>query len=407
MAATSRTEAILILIHRGRAQVHNAQLWAEWADPLTVFRTEPSDLTATLVLMQSQGHTHAWLCDSSYEPMPTAFRRMMAGQVWDKSKFTIFKTARPTFARLFYDQKLTAEHDMHDKFGGLRYVEIAALLDPETVFDQKCDGRDIDYLETIASKLSFPFSIFHLSSNEPLSIVTPSLDRVHRLYPSCRAYSSGDSILESHKTLALMSDSEMFFVLDADLMLESTLGIESFTFGDEAYVHIWYVRNPINGLVYGHGGPKAFNKDSFTELEAETVDVTTSANRLQLKVHEECVGVHRFNYSAESTWRTAFRESAKLTWLIGDSESHNEQVYDAGTRLIGWLNEEGYDTEQQFWAECLDGAHRGHSWAKLMKDLDQRRLINDFRWLNKQFNQYEKECKLEDVDREANIKGLQ
>lgn len=378
---------MIIVVQPGRSFQQNAQKWSDWAAGLYCTTCEPDEVLLELKQhREAKVSTHVWLCDAGYEPQPTAFRKMLSKHVWDESVFTIFKVARPTFARAFYDDKLTADYDKHDKYGGLRYVNIEEILYGETTESTEWDvcqsGRDIDYVDQAAAKLSFPYSVFQLSSNEPQNVVVSGLSSVQRLYPTAVPHFGTGGILQSHKELAALSDSRMFLVMDADLILQTSLKLESFSPWDEDYVHLWYAKNPINGLIYGHGGPKAFNKESFLKLGLDTVDITTSSNNKQMVVHPECVGIHRFNWSSEATFRTAFRECAKLTWqLEGQTASESRE------RLDVWLDEELVDEDQDFWEECLDGAKLGSMWAE-HADPFQRTCINDFEWLHSQYEAY-------------------
>jgi len=329
--------------------------------------------------LRANGTEYVWLCDSGYAPSPTAFRKMLRTKIWSESVFTIFKVLRPTHARAFYENKFTADYDLHDKFGGLRYVKIDAVFNQEGwELDVKCDGRNIDYVDVQATKFSFPYSAFYLASNEPPTVTNVGLTAVQRFYPSVESHYGDGSILDSHREMAERSDSNLFIVFDADLVLEQALGLEEFNDWDEDYVHIWMVRNPINGLIYGHGGPKAFHKKAFLDLTHQVIDVTTSSNAQRIKLHNECVGIHRFNWSAESSFRTAFREAAKLTW------AQNEE---AKERLSIWLDDELVNDEEQFYEECLDGAQLGHEWAQ-SADESEKPLLNNFMWLHKQFEDY-------------------
>jgi hypothetical protein len=387
MVTETRTESVIIVVQAGRSFRHNAEKWTEWATGLYCTTCDPDGILLELKQHAADNRsTHVWLCDAGYEPQPTAFRKMLAKHVWDESIFSIFKTARPTFARAFYDAKFTADYDKHDKFGGLRYINIHEFLYGDVTESNEWDvnqcGRDIDYVEQAAAKLSFPYSVFQLSSNEPQNVVIAGLSSVQRLYPMCEPHLGEGGILQSHTELAMRSESKMFLVMDADLLLERSLGLETFSPWDEDYVHLWYVKNPINGLIYGHGGPKAFNKESFLQLSKDTVDITTSSNKKQMIVHPECVGVHRFNWSSEATFRTAFRECAKLTWQLNGPTAAESQE-----RLDVWLDEELADEDQDFWEECLDGAKLGNLWAS-NSEPNQRALINDFEWLHGQYEGY-------------------
>jgi hypothetical protein len=384
MDSSLRIESLIVLVQRGQAHTYNARKWSEWGHPLPVAMCEPDELLTVLEVKKEEGFNYIWIADSSYEPLPTGFRNYLVKKVWKNSVFTIFKVGRPTFIRAFYAEKFTASHDPHDKYGGLRYMQIDAAL-TEMDYDTTCGGSEIDYLEIQASRHSFPYSVFQLSAEESQLVVVSGFESIRRFYPSVSNHYSETTILEAHRQLALKSDSNMFIVIDADCILTDGLGIESFQKWDEDYVHVWYVKNPINGLIYGHGGPKAFHKGAFLELEDETVDVTTSANRKQMIVHKEVVGVHRFNWSEEATWRTAFREAAKLSWIV---ESEQEGAHEAAERLTIWLNEELVDEDQPYWEECLDGAKCGNDWAILASTAQEKVKINDFAWLHEQYEQY-------------------
>lgn len=174
------------------------------------------------------------------------------------------------------------------------------------------------------------------------------------------------SIWESHKHLATLSNTDNFFVLDADLNLD-TLDFLTTVEKDEDYVNIWYVKNPFNGLAYGHGGPKFFHKKFFEREKKPIADMTLS---FPVKIHTTCVGTHQYNWSAFSTWRTAFRETFKLSRSI-DLESKD--------RLKVWLNNTG-DSTIPFYKQNLEGALAGYSAAK---DAMSATSINDYYFLEK------------------------
>lgn len=394
MASQIRREAMIIVVQRGRAHTYNARRWSAWAHPLPVTMCESDELATSMAQLDSEGVEYVWIADSGYEPILSTFRLYLSRQIWEESVFTIFKVAAPTFSPHFYDKKYTASEDTHDRYGGLRYIQLAAVSDTSQPFefDHKCGGRNIDYHDETVSRFTFPYSIFQLVSNESPQLVRSTYASLESRYPSITSYCSEGSILESHRQLAEMSDSNLFFVMDADFMLEKPLPIGDMKPWDEEYVHVWYVRNPINGLVYGHGGPKAFNKSAFLDLDHETVDVTTNANQKQMIVHTEVVGIHKFNWSSESSFRTAFREVSKLVWLRNEG---GEEAHAAEERLGVWLDDLCVDEEQPFWEECLDGAHAAAEWAHDLTDVNDRVLINNFDWLHEQYEKYLAEAKLE------------
>ena len=83
----------------------------------------------------------------------------------------------------------------------------------------------------------------------------------------------------------------------------------------------------------------------------------------------------RFNTDAYSTWRSAFRECVKLT-LSNDADSEK--------RLQSWLHPV---PDAYFRHDAKRGAEEGKAFALANKDnLEQLNNINDYKWLNEQYN---------------------
>ena len=75
---------------------------------------------------------------------------------------------------------------------------------------------------------------------------------------------------------------------------------------------IWFARNPVNGLTYGHGGIKLYPTDLVRRSNRPGVDVATSwAPRTQFL--SVVASEHRFNAGPAETWRAAFREGVSLS----------------------------------------------------------------------------------------------
>lgn len=382
MEQSDRREVLIITIPNGQRNVYNCSMWKKWGSAMpNHIVSEEQAWSQDWILSLSQQYDRAWIADSSYCPLRTAFPRVLLRNVDLTRTYSIFKVGRPEFARNFYHEKFTHDRDLHDVFGGLRYVDLQklALMPADYLLDVEHHGLTVDFQHVLASRLQFPYSVFQLSSNEPTSVTESNLRQLASYYPSIEAVNFGTGILDSHKRMAEMSDTDMFVVFDADFVPMDELLSERVPIGQEQAAHVWYAENPINGLVYGHGGPKMFARDAFVGLKVqETVDVTTSSSAKQMVIHAKCVGIHKFNWSAESTWRTAFRETAKLTWLLG----HDEQ---AEERLKTWV--EVADMTQPFWEHCLAGALQGHLWATTVNNQGEGQKINDFSWLSEKFSQ--------------------
>jgi hypothetical protein len=83
---------------------------------------------------------------------------------------------------------------------------------------------------------------------------------------------------------------------------------------------IFYASNPVNGLVYGHMAPVAYNCDLVMKTTEYGLDFTMSQNHDIVPIN---AGVAEFNIDPYITWRTSFRECIKLkhSAVNGDNES--------------------------------------------------------------------------------------
>jgi len=185
------------------------------------------------------------------------------------------------------------------------------------------------------------------------------------------------NIFESHKHIASLCDSDRFYVVDADSWI-----VDSFNFDKQIElkpknVAVFRSKNPINGLIYGHGGIKLFSKDCFSAERLDKPDMTTSLADGYIKVNILATE-HRFNYSPYSTWRTAFREAVKLS--AGINKNNNDQ--ESQERLTMWC-EAGIETLYGYFS--IQGARAGTRYVHSKHDVNK---VNDFAWLEQQFKEW-------------------
>lgn len=183
------------------------------------------------------------------------------------------------------------------------------------------------------------------------------------------------NIFESHKHIASLCETDRFYVVDADCWI-----VDSFNFDKQIElkpksVAVFRAKNPINGLVYGHGGIKLFSKDCFSAERLDRPDMTTTLADHYIKLNI-LASEHRFNYSPYATWRTAFREAVKLSAGINKNNNDTE----SRERLTMWC-EAGIETELGYFA--IQGARQGIAYSK-SKSADFT-LVNDFTWLESKF----------------------
>jgi hypothetical protein len=131
--------------------------------------------------------------------------------------------------------------------------------------------------------------------------------------------------------------------------------------------YIFHAENPMNGLCYGHMGIVMYNCDMVKSAKQFGVDYTLSFRH---EVVPLVSAVARFNTNPYQTWRTAFREGAKLAQF-------NSQTQDVETdyRLRTWTKSANGDYAE--W--CTRGARDGVEFYRANAD-DSDALQQAFLW---------------------------
>lgn len=179
-------------------------------------------------------------------------------------------------------------------------------------------------------------------------------------------------IHDSHAYCASQSLTFRFIVIDADCEL-----LESFSYTDllkeltdEKKVFVCRAINPVNNLVYGHGGLKIFDKRLFSNKK--TIDMTTGFDIVPL---DYVSNIHNFNTTPFHAWRTAFRECVKLSSGIIKNRNSKEDEY----RLTQWCETFNDVLYVDF---VKKGALAGREYGHKNENLE---YINDFKWLKERF----------------------
>jgi hypothetical protein len=182
-------------------------------------------------------------------------------------------------------------------------------------------------------------------------------------------------IFQAHQQAAQQVSTELFWVVDADAEI-----LPDFKFDyvadvyDTAVTHVWNSLNPVTGAEYGYGGVKLLPRDLVLAVHDWGLDFTTGLST-RFKSMPELSCITRFNTDAFSTWRSAFRESVKLT-LKDDTESRE--------RLEGWLHPV---SDAYFRPEAKRGAEAGKQFAiQHRHNTEQVNNINNFEWLKQKFH---------------------
>ena len=222
------------------------------------------------------------------------------------------------------------------------------------------------------------FDIIFLSYYEPnaednwLSLI--------QKYPTAKRVNGVEGIRNAFICAAELATTDMFWLVDADCVLANGFKFEHPEIApDTAYV--WRALNPVNGLLYGHGGIKLLPRLNTLSLRDSTVDMSTSIAKHYVPV-QRISNVTAFNSDPYSTWKTAFRECVKLS---GNAIESNPSA-DTLARLLTWCT---VGESAPFGKYCLDGANMGREYGSANRgNTVALQMINDFGWLHGRFSEY-------------------
>jgi hypothetical protein len=215
--------------------------------------------------------------------------------------------------------------------------------------------------------------VYFLFTNE--ANAQENFERLCDKYENVIPVEGTNSIFLSHKRIADQCDYDRFYVVDADCWLVDNFKFQHNIELRSGSVAVFRAKNPINGLVYGHGGVKLFSKDCFSLARLERPDMTTSLADEYIKVNI-LASEHRFNYSPYSTWRTAFREAVKLS--AGLNKNNNDQ--ESKDRLAMWSTA---GIENLYGYFSIQGAKQGIDFAH--DPGNDPNKVNDFEYLRSRF----------------------
>jgi hypothetical protein len=195
-------------------------------------------------------------------------------------------------------------------------------------------------------------------------------------FPTAKRVDGVKGIHQAHIAAAKKCFTKMFWVVDADAKL-----MENFYFNYEVdeynleTVHVWRSINPINDLEYGYGGVKLLPRKLTLNMDTSKPDMTTSIST-QFKAVEQIANVTAFNTDPYSTWRSAFRECAKLA-----SKTIQGQVNEETEERLNIWTTRGAGEYSEY---ALRGARAGMEFG--LSSSDNLQLINDYDWLKEQFD---------------------
>jgi hypothetical protein len=222
------------------------------------------------------------------------------------------------------------------------------------------------------------FDVFFIDVNEPNADKNFAL--LKQKAPYAHRISRVQGIHRAHKKAAEICLTKMLYVVDADAVIEQDF---NFDHAPDEYdlqtVHVWHSRNPINDLEYGYGGVKLFPTQLTRQMNTDSVDMSTSISD-QFKVMPAVSNITEFNINNFHSWKSGFRECAKLASKVID----RQQDAETEKRLDTWCT---VGADKPYGAYAIAGAKAGRQFGELNKNTDQMKLINDYSWLKKKYNE--------------------
>lgn len=332
--------------------------------------TEASSLSYAIGLAVQSNKN--WLVDSRYSLLTDL---NLSEMDLPQDRVTIFKLRAPDWDLANSKGVLSNLRDIDAQHGGLYYIGQNLLnllkyqdkgLNIVSHFEGPTRNKSLwHYSDKICCTKRFPYPIRILSAIdfEPEHLALSLRDKMSSLYngsADIQVIRTNLPIFDSHKKVVLdLPMQQPVLFLDSDFLPNENFltSVQEVYLEEEKYVHLWQVRSACNRNIYGHGGPKLLNKTAFDPQTTVPLDMTTSIGS-GLTIHPECVGTHKYNWSAESTWRTAFREGYKLRRISLDKEIEETERYQANSRLMAWV-EEDHSEPTPFMARSISGAKLG------------------------------------------------
>ena len=221
------------------------------------------------------------------------------------------------------------------------------------------------------------FDVFFISFGERLA--DKHWEIVKDRSPYAKWIANVQGIRKAHVKAAQQSRTEYFWVVDADSELVPDFKFELAVSKRDKASYFFHSHNPVNGLEYGHGGIKLLNKFSVLKSPEEYFDFTTSICEVNTII-PIVASINKFNETDFSTWRTAFRESVKLSSKLIQNQNNTETEQ----RLHTWLTQ----ATGEYASYCIRGAQQGHSfYLKNVESKEKLKLINNFSWLEENFRE--------------------
>lgn len=245
--------------------------------------------------------------------------------------------------------------------------------------------------------------VFFISYDEPNA--EANWNNLLKLHASAKRVHQVQGFDRAHKICALSSTTRRLVIIDGDNWVNPgalTQQLDDTDLPDVCFS--FKSANAINGLEYGNGGIKVWNKDTLlasnTHESAGTTDFCWD------------IPYYQINYNASTTvqnctpfqaWRAGYREGVKLSYINGEPVSNwNTQqalIWKGNaSRLAVWCTV-GRDVDNGIWS--MLGARQG--LFEIIRGKIKNTCINDYNW----FIQKWQNVKEKDPDELARLIGTE
>ena len=198
-------------------------------------------------------------------------------------------------------------------------------------------------------------------------------------FPMAKRVHGVKGIHQAHIKAAKKCFTTMCWIVDADAIILNDFNFDYVVPEHQLdHVHVWRSQNPINELVYGYGGVKLFPRKLTIDMDLTKLDMTTSISPHFIAV-EQVANITAFNTDPFNTWKSAFRECAKLSSKIIDRQNNEETEQ----RLDTWCTK---GIERRYGDYAIAGANVGREFG--ISNRSDISLINNFEWLHEQFSKH-------------------
>ena len=240
-------------------------------------------------------------------------------------------------------------------------------------------------MNTIASHTKYPDIVF-ISFNEETADAnyTRLVNHPGIIRNTVLRVNGIKGIHQAHIAAATLATTSMFYVVDADAIINDDFKFNFLLSDNELdIVHVWRSRNPVNDLEYGNGGVKLLPRKLTLNVDISATDMTTSISD-RFKIMPTVSNITAFNTSPLSTWRSAFRECAKLSSRVINGQLDQETE----DRLNVWQ----YNQSTALYAEYARGGASAGNWfgTTYKDDPEMLAKINNYDWLAAEFEQHVK-----------------